>query len=557
MGSVAAEVLSSLLLFFLVFGMSATVEVQQLRKHLHSGTALLIGITLQFLILPFVGFLTVKLFQLPATVGITLLVITSSPGGSYSNWWCSMFNADLALSVTMTACSTLLSTVMLPTNLVLYTRWTYSPAVVKSLDWRALFVSLAVVIGGISAGLLASHLHKLRGHVATFHRKANTWGNVAGVSLITLSIFVSSSDNKAALWDQDARFYIGCAVPAAVGLCLATYAATRFDLAKPERVAVAVEACYQNTGIATSVALTMFQTEEDLATAVGVPLYYGIVEAVFLATFCLVCWKLGWTKAPPDENLCKVLATSYEVEPDPPEEEEVSIEVVLGSETGGDDGEKPHLVFSQHDNGDYIVDEVTLQQVTEKGQNHAKTIPRQQGLDVVAPSADNNAGDDHTEDMTECSIQEEVTEQHPQQAEDGEQEADGIMVTGVVAGTRPPRRRRRLYTPLEAPISPTASSESTAGSDADIDAKNTGPDGQQRTPTTRRIKKAISNVRARAAGYRKYPTMETDKPDDLPPAPPVHSPPSHEEDDNDVELSSSGHAIPVQRIPELDEDELI
>ena len=31
--------------------------------------------------------------------GITLLIVASSPGGSYSNLWCSLFNADLALSV--------------------------------------------------------------------------------------------------------------------------------------------------------------------------------------------------------------------------------------------------------------------------------------------------------------------------------------------------------------------------------------------------------------------------------------------------------------------------
>ena len=48
-------------------------------------TALLIGIGLQFVILPFVGFCIVKILNMDAAVGITLLVVTSSPGGSYSN----------------------------------------------------------------------------------------------------------------------------------------------------------------------------------------------------------------------------------------------------------------------------------------------------------------------------------------------------------------------------------------------------------------------------------------------------------------------------------------
>ena len=32
-------------------------------------------------------------------MAITLLVVTSSPGGGFSGWWCFLCNADLALSV--------------------------------------------------------------------------------------------------------------------------------------------------------------------------------------------------------------------------------------------------------------------------------------------------------------------------------------------------------------------------------------------------------------------------------------------------------------------------
>jgi predicted Na+-dependent transporter len=91
----AVELLSGLLLFSLVFGMSATVQISHMRKQIRNSPALLIGAGLQFVVLPFVGFVCVKVFRLPAEVGITLLVITSSPGGSYSNWcvrFCSFRN---------------------------------------------------------------------------------------------------------------------------------------------------------------------------------------------------------------------------------------------------------------------------------------------------------------------------------------------------------------------------------------------------------------------------------------------------------------------------------
>jgi len=82
----AAEIFSNMLLFLLVFGMSATVEIGHMRKQLNNRKAFLTGLTLQFVILPFLGFVVVSLLQLDPPLGITLLVVTSSPGGSYSNW---------------------------------------------------------------------------------------------------------------------------------------------------------------------------------------------------------------------------------------------------------------------------------------------------------------------------------------------------------------------------------------------------------------------------------------------------------------------------------------
>ena len=61
-----------------------------------------------------------------------------------------------------------------------------------------------------------------------------------------------------------------------------------------------------------SVALSAFEGD-DLADAMGVPLYYGMVEALVVGSYCMVAWKLNWTKAPPNEPFMKVVSTSYEV----------------------------------------------------------------------------------------------------------------------------------------------------------------------------------------------------------------------------------------------------
>ncbi len=65
--------------------MSATVDIGHMRKQMRNWKALMIGLSLQFIFLPFVGFCVVKILGMDAAIGVTLLVITSSPGGSYSN----------------------------------------------------------------------------------------------------------------------------------------------------------------------------------------------------------------------------------------------------------------------------------------------------------------------------------------------------------------------------------------------------------------------------------------------------------------------------------------
>mmetsp|Transcript_21250 Transcript_21250/g.43396 ORF Transcript_21250/g.43396 Transcript_21250/m.43396 type:complete len:391 (-) Transcript_21250:160-1332(-) len=302
------EIAGNVLLFFLVFGMSATVDIYAMAAQIRNAKAILMGVFLQFVILPVCGFLVVKFLELERSMGISLLVVTSSPGGSYSNWWCSMFNADLALSVTMTAISTLLSVFLMPANLLIYCKYAYDADVVESLDFNSLFIALSVVISAIGLGLFASgKIHSYR-----FNILANKVGNYAGVALVAFSALMSNSGGDNHFWNHTWQFYVGVMLPCLAGLLISNILTSFIKLDKPERVTLSVECCYQNVGIATSVALTMFKGDE-LAMAMSVPLYYGLIEAVILGLYCTVAWKANWTKAPSKVSFLTMLTTSYEV----------------------------------------------------------------------------------------------------------------------------------------------------------------------------------------------------------------------------------------------------
>ena len=321
-------ILTNAFLFFLIFGLSATVQVKTLRHQLTNKLAICTGVAMQFIIMPVLGFLAVLLLQgtgFTQPMGMTLLVVTASPGGSYSNWWCSLFNAELALSVAMTSVSSILSIGLLPMNLFIYTWLAYTVILPRSeaggasnifdsLEFGPVFISLGVVLAAILSGLYAGY----KFDNAKFHKRANAFGSVCGLLLILFSVFLSSGTGGSStnFFNLPWSFYVGTAFPCVLGMALANILSRFFNLSRPECVAISIECCYQNTAIATSVAVTMFSDPDDQAAAVSVPLLYGIVEAVIIGLYCVWAWKVGWTKAPKDENICVVVTKTYEVHED-------------------------------------------------------------------------------------------------------------------------------------------------------------------------------------------------------------------------------------------------
>ena len=122
-------VLSYVFLFFLFLGLAANISIKNFKNKFiikNERKRLLTGLLCQFIVMPFFGYVSVKLTGVDSTLGMTLLIITSSPGGAFSNWWCSLMNADLALSIAMTTTSSFISLFMLPLNLFIYVKLTYS-----------------------------------------------------------------------------------------------------------------------------------------------------------------------------------------------------------------------------------------------------------------------------------------------------------------------------------------------------------------------------------------------------------------------------------------------
>eukprot|EP00931_Biecheleriopsis_adriatica_P076457 TRINITY_DN50154_c0_g1_i1.p1 TRINITY_DN50154_c0_g1~~TRINITY_DN50154_c0_g1_i1.p1 ORF type:complete len:418 (-),score=65.06 TRINITY_DN50154_c0_g1_i1:18-1271(-) len=291
------------LLFVLIAGMAATVDVKILRNKFgkrRGGIAL--GLMCQFIILPAAGFSSTQLFRLPPVLGISLLAVTSAPGGAYSNLWCSLLNADMALSVAMTTCATLLCMIMTPANLFLYCKLAYGQD--PEINFLDLLGSIVVAVFALPAGMALSY------RFPSCRNKFNLIGNVAGLALIAFSAVFSSTRDP--IWNKDGIFYLAVGLPCVLGLLLSVIVGlVSRKVSKPEAVAITVETCYQNTGIAMAIALATFG-EEQRGKAAGVPLFYGVCQVVLLPNFLLTAWKLGCTYAPARAGIHRVIMQNWQ-----------------------------------------------------------------------------------------------------------------------------------------------------------------------------------------------------------------------------------------------------
>ena len=73
-----------------------------------------VGILAQFLIMPLAAFVLCKAFALPPDLAVGLMLLGCVPGGTASNLVTFLARGDVALSVTITSCTTLLAPLVTP-----------------------------------------------------------------------------------------------------------------------------------------------------------------------------------------------------------------------------------------------------------------------------------------------------------------------------------------------------------------------------------------------------------------------------------------------------------
>ena len=124
---------------------------------------------------------------------------------------------------------------------------------------------------------------------------------------------------------REAEFFAAVFMACGSGLLLTFILSKCFNVSDPERVAITIEACYQNVGIATSMALGMYEGDEQIK-AVGIPLLYGFAECVLLGLFGVFAFYKNWSYADPKEVGFLAALLRYHQGEDPEESEFLDVD---------------------------------------------------------------------------------------------------------------------------------------------------------------------------------------------------------------------------------------
>lgn len=257
-----------LCLAVMMFIVGTSLEGKSFNPIFSKPKAMLIGLLAQLLLLPLLAWLLIGVFQLSGALAIGLLLVAAAPGGATSNLFSYLAKADVALSIAMTACMSLLAPLWMPWVMQLQLGWLGNQGTLQ-LSWMQAAMQLLLVTA--VPLLLGMLLRRLCSQWVV--RNESLLKKIASaVLLLMISVLVWSNWSKL---QQDLHLLVALLVIllASMALLAGYWLARLFGLGESVARTLSFETGVQNAGVAMLMAFTQLQLPE----AGIVALFYGLL----------------------------------------------------------------------------------------------------------------------------------------------------------------------------------------------------------------------------------------------------------------------------------------
>ena len=259
------------LLGFIMLGMGSTLSLNDFKLAFQRPKAVFAGVLLQFLLMPLLAFAVGKMLDLPAAQLIGLVMTGAVAGGTASNVIAYLAGGDVALSITMTACSTAAGIVLTPLISMLYLQQTVDvPA------W-AMFKSILLVVAlPVSLGVIANKLLKKYQNILQ-----NICPLLSAIGIV-LVIGIVMSLNAGTLKECGVKVIFAVVLHNLAGLAAGYFCARLLKCDKKTSITIAIEVGMQNSGLAAALSKNLFGISAALPGAVF-SVWHNISGAIFAA----------------------------------------------------------------------------------------------------------------------------------------------------------------------------------------------------------------------------------------------------------------------------------
>ncbi|MGB0467690.1 MAG: bile acid:sodium symporter family protein [Pontibacterium sp.] len=274
-------------LFSIMLGVGMSLRVADFKRVLSSPGVVVMGVSMQLLLLPLLGFVVVNLLALPPALAIGLMILTFSPGGATSNMITYLARGDTALSVCMTATVSLIAPFTLPwLTLWALTHWQGEAQAINFPVYTTTLKLVVMTVVPVVLGVAIQHWH------SAFCARLQKPVKMLSMVFLLLVVVGIAKANWVRL--PELVMQLGPAVMLLIGLAFTVGfgLARKLRLDKTQSLTLAIEVGIQNAGTALLVTGMVLQNAEMSATA----LTYGIL--MNLPAFALIFYRNRFNVVP-------------------------------------------------------------------------------------------------------------------------------------------------------------------------------------------------------------------------------------------------------------------
>jgi BASS family bile acid:Na+ symporter len=278
-GEILKQIALPVALFAVLFGMGLSLVPEDFRRVVLKPKAKIVGLCCQLLMLPAVAFALALAFRLPGELAVGLMVLAACPGGATSNVITHLSKGDTALSVTLTAISSMVCVFTIPWIVGWSMNWFMGSGAAVALPfWKTLGQLTLVTIVPIVCGMAVraarpAMAQRLERPAAIF-------------SLVFLALIIAAAVAK----EKDLAHQFAVAGPAAISLNLLTMslafaAGWLTRLPKSQRITISIEAGIQNGTLALAIALGLLESPHIAMPSVVYSLFMFFTGGLMIAWF--------------------------------------------------------------------------------------------------------------------------------------------------------------------------------------------------------------------------------------------------------------------------------